>query len=73
MLTFIIALCKINFLVVDYFSLFFCYQGTTGLGFSIAGGTDNPHYANDSGIFITKIIPEGAAAYDGRLRCFIIP
>ncbi|XP_046853801.1 disks large homolog 1-like isoform X2 [Xenia sp. Carnegie-2017] len=43
-------------------------RGTTGLGFSIAGGTDNPHYANDSGIFITKIIPEGAAAYDGRLR-----
>ena len=43
-------------------------QGTTGLGFSIAGGTDNPHYANDPGIFITKIIAEGAAARDGRLR-----
>ncbi|XP_028401415.1 disks large homolog 1-like [Dendronephthya gigantea] len=43
-------------------------RGTTGLGFSIAGGTDNPHYANDPGIFITKIIAEGAASHDGRLK-----
>nr|XP_060641820.1 disks large homolog 1-like [Anolis sagrei ordinatus] len=38
------------------------------LGFSIAGGTDNPHIEDDSSIFITKIIPGGAAAQDGRLR-----
>ncbi|NXX24082.1 DLG3 protein, partial [Podargus strigoides] len=36
-------------------------------GFSIAGGIDNPHIPDDPGIFITKIIPGGAAAMDGRL------
>lgn len=44
------------------------FQGNSGLGFSIAGGTDNPHIGDDPGIFITKIIPGGAAAEDGRLR-----
>ncbi|TKS72227.1 Disks large -like protein 3 [Collichthys lucidus] len=34
---------------------------------SIAGGIDNPHIPDDPGIFITKIIPGGAAAMDGRL------
>ncbi|XP_053160389.1 disks large homolog 1 isoform X9 [Hemicordylus capensis] len=43
-------------------------RGNSGLGFSIAGGTDNPHIGDDSSIFITKIIPGGAAAQDGRLR-----
>ncbi|XP_072555596.1 disks large homolog 1-like isoform X7 [Paramormyrops kingsleyae] len=43
-------------------------QGNSGLGFSIAGGTDNPHIGDDPSIFITKIIPGGAAAQDGRLR-----
>ncbi|XP_066478640.1 disks large homolog 1 isoform X3 [Tiliqua scincoides] len=43
-------------------------RGTSGLGFSIAGGTDNPHIGDDTSIFITKIIPGGAAAQDGRLR-----
>ncbi|XP_015676208.1 disks large homolog 1 isoform X10 [Protobothrops mucrosquamatus] len=43
-------------------------RGNSGLGFSIAGGTDNPHVEDDSGVFITKIIPGGAAAQDGRLR-----
>lgn len=42
-------------------------QGNSGLGFSIAGGIDNPHVPDDPGIFITKIIPGGAAAMDGRL------
>ncbi|KAH3806668.1 hypothetical protein DPMN_134992, partial [Dreissena polymorpha] len=42
-------------------------RGTTGLGFSIAGGSDNPHVDEDPSIFITKIIPGGAAAADGRL------
>uniref|UniRef100_A0A8K9XWE2 Discs, large homolog 4a (Drosophila) n=1 Tax=Oncorhynchus mykiss TaxID=8022 RepID=A0A8K9XWE2_ONCMY len=44
-----------------------CVQGNSGLGFSIAGGTDNPHVGDDPSIFITKIIPGGAAAQDGRL------
>ncbi|KAL9881520.1 MAGUK family member discs large 1 isoform 5-T5 [Glossina fuscipes fuscipes] len=42
-------------------------RGTSGLGFSIAGGTDNPHIGNDTSIYITKLIPGGAAAADGRL------
>uniref|UniRef100_A0A8C9V5X9 Discs large MAGUK scaffold protein 4 n=1 Tax=Scleropages formosus TaxID=113540 RepID=A0A8C9V5X9_SCLFO len=44
-----------------------CLSGNSGLGFSIAGGTDNPHVGDDPSIFITKIIPGGAAAQDGRL------
>uniref|UniRef100_A0A674ANE4 Discs large MAGUK scaffold protein 1a n=1 Tax=Salmo trutta TaxID=8032 RepID=A0A674ANE4_SALTR len=43
-------------------------RGNSGLGFSIAGGTDNPHIGEDPSIFITKIIPGGAAAQDERLR-----
>ncbi|KAL2079288.1 hypothetical protein ACEWY4_025032 [Coilia grayii] len=43
-------------------------RGNSGLGFSIAGGIDNPHIGDDPSIFITKIIPGGAAAQDGRLR-----
>ncbi|KAF7642692.1 hypothetical protein LDENG_00252870, partial [Lucifuga dentata] len=43
-------------------------RGNSGLGFSIAGGTDNPHVGDDPSIFITKIISGGAAAQDGRLR-----
>ncbi|XP_073772642.1 discs large homolog 1-like protein isoform X7 [Danio rerio] len=43
-------------------------RGNSGLGFSIAGGTDNPHIGEDPSIFITKVIPGGAAAQDGRLR-----
>lgn len=36
--------------------------GGSGLGFSIAGGTDNPHLVGDSRIYVTKLIPGGAAA-----------
>ncbi|XP_078380802.1 disks large homolog 1-like isoform X2 [Oculina patagonica] len=43
-------------------------RGTTGLGFSIGGGKDNPHIDNDFGIYITRIIKGGAAAEDGRLQ-----
>ena len=46
----------------------FFFQGTTGLGFSIGGGTDNPHIDNDYGIYITRVIKGGAAQLDGRLR-----
>uniref|UniRef100_A0A2I2YYY1 Disks large homolog 1 n=1 Tax=Gorilla gorilla gorilla TaxID=9595 RepID=A0A2I2YYY1_GORGO len=57
---------KINHIQSPFF--FFYPQGNSGLGFSIAGGTDNPHIGDDSSIFITKIITGGAAAQDGRLR-----
>ncbi|XP_054623830.1 discs large homolog 1-like protein isoform X8 [Dunckerocampus dactyliophorus] len=43
-------------------------RGNSGLGFSIAGGIDNPHIGEDPSIFITKVIPGGAAAQEGRLR-----
>ena len=43
-------------------------RGSTGLGFSIAGGTDNPHIGSDTSIYITKVIPGGAAHADGRLQ-----
>lgn len=43
-------------------------RGNAGLGFSIAGGTDNPHVSNDASIYITKIIDGGAAAVDKRLK-----
>lgn len=43
-------------------------RGESGLGFSISGGIDNPHLQNDYHIYVTKIIPDGAAANDGRLR-----
>lgn len=43
-------------------------RGNTGLGFSIAGGVDNPHIKDDSSIYITKLIGGGSAAIDGRLQ-----
>eukprot|EP00095_Tigriopus_kingsejongensis_P000538 maker-scaffold356_size197960-snap-gene-0.36 protein:Tk00538 transcript:maker-scaffold356_size197960-snap-gene-0.36-mRNA-1 annotation:"discs large 1" len=43
-------------------------RGTYGLGFSIAGGVDNPHAGSDTSIYITKLIPGGAASLDKRLR-----
>ncbi|GLV41255.1 discs large 1, partial [Carabus blaptoides fortunei] len=43
-------------------------RGGAGLGFSIAGGTDNPHVGDDTAIYITKLIPGGAASADGRLQ-----
>lgn len=42
-------------------------RGTSGLGFSIAGGTDNPHVDVGTSIYITKLITGGAASTDGRL------
>lgn len=38
-----------------------------GLGFSISGGLYTEHIRNDHGIFVTKIIPGGAADLDGKL------
>ncbi|XP_038075184.1 synaptojanin-2-binding protein-like [Patiria miniata] len=43
-------------------------RGTTGLGFNIKGGRDQPHVPRDSGIFVTKIREDGGAARDGRLQ-----
>ncbi|ESO09358.1 hypothetical protein HELRODRAFT_73781, partial [Helobdella robusta] len=43
-------------------------RGPSGLGFSIAGGTDNPHIGDDVSIFITKLIEGGTAEMDGRLK-----
>ncbi|XP_064638199.1 disks large 1 tumor suppressor protein-like isoform X5 [Lineus longissimus] len=43
-------------------------RGGAGLGFSIAGGTDNPHVGDEPSIYITKIISGGAAHADGRLK-----
>uniref|UniRef100_A0A8C2XG73 Discs, large homolog 2 (Drosophila) n=1 Tax=Cyclopterus lumpus TaxID=8103 RepID=A0A8C2XG73_CYCLU len=62
-------LFKVNGTEIEYeFEEITLERGNSGLGFSIAGGTDNPHIGDDPGIFITKIIPGGAAAEDGRLR-----
>uniref|UniRef100_A0A8C3A5Z7 Discs large MAGUK scaffold protein 4 n=1 Tax=Cyclopterus lumpus TaxID=8103 RepID=A0A8C3A5Z7_CYCLU len=63
-------LLSTSFCLMDWSSIHtFCHiHGNSGLGFSIAGGTDNPHIGDDPSIFITKIIPGGAAAQDGRLR-----
>jgi len=52
-----------------------CYlreQGDAGLGFSIAGGTDNAAANGSTGIYITKLIEGGAALSDGRLRSVIV-
>lgn len=40
---------------------------SSGLGFSIAGGMGNQHLKGDDGIFVTKIIPQGAAEEEGTL------
>ncbi|XP_068186625.1 disks large homolog 2 isoform X5 [Antennarius striatus] len=45
----------------------FEFEGNSGGGFSVVGGTDNSHTGDDPGIFITKITHGGAAAEDGRL------
>ncbi|XP_073215059.1 disks large homolog 1 isoform X39 [Lepidochelys kempii] len=61
--------CQVNGTDADYeYEEITLERGNSGLGFSIAGGTDNPHIGDDSSIFITKIIAGGAAAQDGRLR-----
>ncbi|XP_078797357.1 deubiquitinase DESI2 isoform X2 [Oryzias latipes] len=39
-----------------------------GLGFNIVGGVDQRDAMNDSGIYVSKIKEDGAAALDGRLQ-----
>jgi len=43
-------------------------KGNKGLGFSIAGGIGNQHIPGDNGIYVTKIMENGAAHLDGRLK-----
>uniref|UniRef100_A0A7N8X984 Discs, large homolog 4b (Drosophila) n=1 Tax=Mastacembelus armatus TaxID=205130 RepID=A0A7N8X984_9TELE len=64
----VLEVVKVKVLSILLSILSSVFQGNSGLGFSIAGGTDNPHIGDDPSIFITKIIPGGAAAQDGRLR-----
>ena len=40
----------------------------SGLGFNIRGGTDIPHFKEDTGIFVTKLKEAGAAFRDKRLK-----
>ena len=50
-----------------YVNLLFLVEGSTGLGFSIAGDTDSPHVVNSSAIYVTEMISGGIAEQDGRL------
>ncbi|KAF3700899.1 Synaptojanin-2-binding protein Mitochondrial outer membrane protein 25 [Channa argus] len=43
-------------------------RGPAGLGFNIVGGVDQQYVMNDSGIYVSKIKTDGAAALDGRLQ-----
>ncbi|XP_042329863.1 synaptojanin-2-binding protein [Sceloporus undulatus] len=43
-------------------------RGPSGLGFNIVGGTDQQHLSSDTGIFVSRIKENGAAAQDGRLQ-----
>lgn len=42
-------------------------RGNNGLGFSIAGGLGNQHIPGDNGIYVTKILADGAAHAHGEL------
>ncbi|KAM4664652.1 synaptojanin-2-binding protein-like [Discoglossus pictus] len=43
-------------------------RGPAGLGFNIVGGTDQQYVASDSGIYVSSLKENGAAAIDGRLQ-----
>lgn len=43
-------------------------KGSQGLGFSISGGTDDPVREDDNCVYVTSIVPNGAADVDDRLR-----
>lgn len=44
------------------------HRGGGGFGFSIAGGVDAPHIPDDPAIYVTKVVPNGAADLDGRMQ-----
>lgn len=60
----LISRISLNLCLWFYFILFFF----TGLGFNIVGGVDQQYVVNDSGIYVSKIKEDGAAALDGRLQ-----
>ena len=41
---------------------------SSGLGLSIAGGTDNPHAVGEYGIFITKLTTDSPAEMCGLIQ-----
>ena len=41
---------------------------SSGFGFNITGGIDEPYIPGYDGCFITRIRPDGVAAKDGRLH-----
>ena len=53
--------------MVVYTSKHMIHGVTAGLGFNIRGGIDNHHVEDDTGIFVTTVRVDGAAAKDGRL------
>lgn len=57
----LIKLCLINI-------EFVCCKGTKGFGFSISGGSNNPHIPGDPSIYVTDILDNHSAALDGRFR-----
>eukprot|EP00042_Codosiga_hollandica_P034478 m.241308 g.241308 ORF g.241308 m.241308 type:complete len:1061 (-) comp54421_c0_seq1:287-3469(-) len=57
----------IDTLLEDVFEIAF-QRGPNGLGFSIAGGTDHPIEMGNTSVYVTQLIPSGAAEIDGRLR-----
>lgn len=57
--------------LIPFSSLHLLYNSSViflGLGFNIVGGTDQQYVSNDSGIFVSRIKENGAAALDGRLQ-----
>ncbi|XP_044291630.1 synaptojanin-2-binding protein [Varanus komodoensis] len=43
-------------------------RGPSGLGFNIVGGIDQQYISDDTGIYVSRIKENGAAALDGRLQ-----
>uniref|UniRef100_A0A8C6K4N1 Uncharacterized protein n=1 Tax=Melopsittacus undulatus TaxID=13146 RepID=A0A8C6K4N1_MELUD len=60
--------CCGNLASADAFTFFHFTRGIPAWGSVLLEEQINPHIGDDPGIFITKIIPGGAAAEDGRLR-----
>lgn len=58
----------IPFLLLHPYLLYNSSMLFLGLGFNIVGGTDQQYVSNDSGIFVSRIKENGAAALDGRLQ-----
>ncbi|XP_039597504.1 synaptojanin-2-binding protein isoform X3 [Polypterus senegalus] len=57
-----------NLEIPDSHTLAAGLQQHIGLGFNIVGGTDQQYVSDDTGIYVSKIRDNGAAALDGRLQ-----